>query len=221
MHRRGKLAVGGGILALGAAAFFTGQLGVLARLFGDPQYLQETVQTHGLLGAALLVALHVVQILIAVIPAQAIGVTYGLIYGVFWGTLFGMVGSAIGTVLAVLIAKRYGREFVESLVGERRFETYETVAESGDVYLFAFLMVLPVIPDDVVVYLAGLTKIRTRRLILWLVPARLPGLLSLTWFGEGVADANYALVAGLAVLMVGVSAWVVWKRDRLLGTADD
>lgn len=216
MQRWGKLAVVAGLLTVAGLAFLTGYLEVLVRLFGDPQYLQETVRSHGPLGAALLVTLHVIQILVAVIPAQAIGVTYGLIYGVFWGTVFGMVGSAIGTVLALLIAKRYGRDVVESIVGERRFETYESVTESADVYLFVFLMVLPVIPDDVVVYLAGLTNIRTRRLVLWLVPARLPGLLSLTWFGEGIADANYALVAGLLLLMTVVSAWVIWKRDELL-----
>lgn len=208
----------GGVLV---AAYLLGYLDGLLRLFGDPEYIQTLVEPYGAFGVFILLALQLLNIVVAPIPGQGIGVAYGLLYGVFWGTLFGMIGTTIGTVLAVLISKRYGRPAVESLVSEEQFKRYESITESADVYPYVILIVLPVIPDDAIAYLAGLSTIRTRRLVIWLSAARFPGMLVLTWFGDGIATANYLVIGGLLVVVTVVSLWVVWKRQWLIDTLSD
>jgi len=195
---------------------FTGYLEILIQLFTSPDYLEQTIEPYESYGVFILLGLQILQIVFAPIPGQAIGVTYGVMYGVYWGTFFGMIGTTIGTIIPILISKRYGKPIVKSMIGEQKFEKYEELTKSTDVYPFVILIILPVIPDDAIAYLAGLSSISTRRLIIWLAVARFPGMLALTWFGEGLATANYFLMLVLTVLITIVSMWVVWKRKWIL-----
>lgn len=221
------LRVGVGVLVTAVAvvavvaAYLGGYLDGLLRLFGDPEYIRTLVEPYGTLGVFILLALQLLNIVVAPIPGQGIGVAYGLVYGVFWGTVFGMIGTTVGTVIAVLISKRYGRPAVESIVGEEQFQRYESITESVDVWPYVILIVLPVIPDDAIAYLAGLSTVRTRKLIVWLSAARFPGMLALTWFGDGIATANYLVMGGLVVVITAVSIWVVWKRRWIIDTLSD
>lgn len=220
MDNQKLLLVLGGLVTVGllAAAYLLGYLDGLLRLFSDPEYIQTLVEPYGAFGVFVLLALQLLNIIVAPIPGQGIGVAYGLLYGVLWGTVFGMIGTTIGTIVAVLISKRYGRPAVEAVVSEEQFQRYETITESVDVYPYVILIILPVIPDDAIAYLAGLSTIRTRRLIIWLSVARFPGMLALTWFGDGIATANYLVIGGLLVVVTIVSVWVVWKRTWIINT---
>lgn len=209
------------LVAAGMWLYESGYLEVLVRLFGDPEYIQQTVEPYHELGVLMLLALQILNIVFAPIPGQAIGVAYGLVYGVWWGTLFGMIGTTMGTIIAILVAKRYGQPVVVRVIGEERFQKYNKIIESTDVWPFVILIVLPVIPDDAIAYLAGLTTIRTRRLIIWLAIARFPGMLSLTWFGEGVATADYYLLGGLTLVITLVSLWVIWRREWIIQTLSE
>lgn len=224
MDRAAVYKISGGVGAVAVAAValhYTGQLDHLLRLFGDPQYLVATAEGYQELGVFVLLGAQLLNIVFAPIPGQAIGVAYGILYGVYWGTFFGMIGTTVGTAIAVVVAKIYGRPIVVSIIGEQRFRKYEEITESADVWPFVILIVLPVIPDDAIAYLAGLTTIRTRRLVIWLSIARFPGMLSLTWFGGGVAAGDWVLLAALTAVITVVSIWVVWKREWIMDTLGD
>lgn len=209
------------LAALTVISYHTGHLEILIRLFTDPEYLQAAIEPYERLGVFILLGLQILQIIFAPIPGQAIGVTYGLMYGVYWGTFFGMIGTTIGTIVPILISKKYGKPVVKSMIGEEKLKKYEKITESTDVYPFVILIILPVIPDDAIAYLAGLSSISTRRLIIWLAIARFPGMLALTWFGEGLATANYSLMAIITVAVTLVSLWVIWKRNWILEELSD
>lgn len=219
MSDRRKLIAAVTLLTGGAVAvYLTGYLDPLIRLFGDPEYIREIAEPYGVFGVFILLGLQLLNIIFAPIPGQGIGIAYGLMYGVFWGTLFGMIGTTIGTAIAVLVSKWYGRPAVKTLIGEERFRRYESITESVDVYPFVILIILPVIPDDAIAYLAGLSAVKTRRLIIWLAAARFPGMLALTWFGDGLATADYVLMGGIVVVVTVVSIWVIWKRNWIIDT---
>lgn len=207
-----------GLLGLIGVLHVTGYLGILVRLFADPQYLVETARGYDGAAILFLYALQFTNILVAPLPGQAIGVAYGIMYGIYWGTVIGMIGTAIGSTIGILIAKRWGRPIIKSLIGEKRFERYEELTESADVYPFVVLMILPVFPDDVVNLMGGLTTIDTKRLIVWLVAARFPGMFTLIWFGDSVASADYVLSAVLGVVVGIVSIWVIWKWNWIMET---
>lgn len=205
-----------GVLLSALILYYLGYFESLLRLFGDVEYIRELVEPYETFGVFILLGLQLINIIVAPIPGQALGVAYGLIYGVWWGTLFGMIGTTVGTAIAVLIGKKYGRSFVKSLIGEERFRKYEEVTDSTDVYPFMILIILPVIPDDAIAYLAGLTTIDTRRLIVYLSLARIPGMVSLTWFGDGIATANYLHLGFISAVVIVVSVLVVWKRKEII-----
>ena len=206
------------ISLIGIFLYFSGYFDAIYQLFGDVEYIQSLVEGRGVYGLFMLLALQLVILVIAPIPGHAIGVAYGLIYGVYWGTLFGLIGTTIGTIIAVLISKKYGKPLVESVVGEEKMDKYEDVTDSTDIYPFVILIIFPLIPGDIIPYLAGLTNIKTKRIIIWLSIARIPGLVSLTWFGESLATANYTIMLLLVAIIILVSALAYWKKQKIINS---
>lgn len=217
MEKTTKLAAVLASLFAGALVLhFTGYLDLLLQLFGDPQYLKETLEPYGFYAAFVLIGLLLVNNILWVIPGHGLGVACGLMYGVYWGTFVCMIGTTLSTLLAVFISKRYGRPAVKSVIGKEKLEEYEHFTEATDVWPFIILILLPVVPDDATVYLAGLTDFSIKRLVIVLSLARLPGVITLTWFGEGVATADYTVISIISVFILLVSVGAIWKRKHIM-----
>lgn len=204
------------ILAIILALNHTGYLNNIIRLFGDPQYLREFLEPYGIYAAFILIALLLLNNILWIIPGHALGVGGGLIFGPILGIFIVMIGTTLSTLIAVLISKKWGRPAVKSMVGEKKLEKYDHFTKSTDVWPFIIMIILPVIPDDATVYLAGLTNLSTKKLVIVLSLARLPGVISLVWFGEGVASANYPLMIAIAIIILIFSAAAIWKKDEIM-----
>lgn len=203
-----------GILLL--LTYYQEQSQFFIQLFFDPELLEEYSSQYGRFAVFILLGLQIFQIVFAIIPGQAIGVAYGGIYGVYWGTLFGMIGTTIGTIIPILISKRYGRPVVQKFIGKNKMNKYDGITNTTGVYPYVILIFLPVIPDDAICYLAGLSKIKTIKLIIALSLARFPGMISLTLFGNSVAEAQWTLVIGLTIFIIIVSLLVIWKHNYII-----
>lgn len=80
---------------------------------------------------------------------------------------------------------------------------------SGPTVLF-LIYLLTAFPDEVISFVAGLTKIPIRVLLIVSIAGKLPGYLLLSFAGEGLAegDANPYVVSALGIL-------AIWKRRWL------
>lgn len=101
------------------------------------------------------------------------------------------------------------------MVGEERFEKYEEISSSRDIYPFIILTLVPVVPDDALVYLAGITDMSKTKIIVSLCLARLPGIIVLVAFGEGVATSNSSLITISSIVIASTVLLSVWKKDKL------
>ena len=81
-------------------------------------------------------------------------------------------------------------------------------------YFFAIFL-LPVLPDDVVCYIAGLSKIPIRTLMLISLVGRLPGYLVAAFVNAGLAESNYTLVIVVSFLFVLLSVVGYVKRKDI------
>jgi uncharacterized membrane protein YdjX (TVP38/TMEM64 family) len=83
------------------------------------------------------------------------------------------------------------------------------------VFVFFLMALLPFFPDDLICFIAGLTKIRIRTLIIITFLGRLPTNIIYAFAGEGIANKNFNVV--VIVMAVGLVcaglAW--WKRDAI------
>lgn len=178
-------------------------------LLYDVESLRNFIRSFGVLAPLVLIGLQASQVLVAPIPGPVVGAAAGYAFGVFRGTVYGFIGLAIGSSIAILSAKRYGRPFVEDVLAEETMDRFDYVADEHGFLPFFLLFLLPGFPDDAICFIAGLTEIDTKKLLLMASFGRLPGLLSLTVFGNSLALGNLKVMAvtGLIVILVSTAAW--------------
>lgn len=189
--------------------------GPLTSLLSNRDRLVETVQSFGAFAPLLYILLQILQAVIAPIPGQLVGSVGGFIFG-FWGIIWTLIGSVVGSYLVFRIARRFGRPLLERIFKKSVVDKFDFIinAKSAAFILFAIFL-LPGFPDDVVCYIAGLTKVPIKRLVLLFTLGRFPAVVMTNYLGAGLGD-NMALVAIIAVVSVLIFGIVVWQRERIM-----
>lgn len=185
-------------------------------LFYNAEELRDFIQGFGVLAPLVLIALQVLQVLVAPIPGQVLGIAAGYSFGVFWGTFFAMIGAGLGSFVAIFLAKRYGRPAAEYFVKEESMDRFDDLTAEYGFMPFFLLFLLPGFPDDTVCFIAGLTKLDMKRLVVYATIGRFPGMLALTLTGDSLALSKTKMFIILAVVVFIVSGVSVLERQRIL-----
>lgn len=133
------------------------------------------VGQFGLWAPLVYMGLFALQILIAPMPGQFMGVMSGYIFGIFLGSLYSIIALAIGAGLAMVIARHFGRPLLERFVAPEQLQLWERKLYMRSPVNWGLLFVFPV--PDFVFYLAGLSSIPLIRLIPSIIVGRSIGLI--------------------------------------------
>lgn len=180
-----------GMILVSALLFMGYRLGI----FGSPEKLRSFLLNFGLWAPAVFVFIQAVQVVVPILPGS-VGCVAGVIaFGPGMGFVYNYIGICAGSVIAFLLARKYGRAFVQAVTNEKQFAKYENWLEKGNKFdwLFGIAIFLPVAPDDLLCYLAGLTKMKLRRFI-WIILLGKP--LALWLYSMGVTSILTWLLAG-------------------------
>lgn len=96
----------------------------------------------------------------------AIGCLAGV---VIWGPVGGFVlnycGIVLGSMGAFFLARKFGQPLVERISSEKVYNKYISWLEKGEKFdkCFAAAIFFPVVPDDFLCYLAGITRISFKK----------------------------------------------------------
>lgn len=203
-----------GLFGLGVAI----GLGGTAAL--DPVRVRSWVAGFGVLAPLVMVALQAVQVVVAPIPGQVLGLVAGYLFGPSLGTLYSLAGATIGSVVVFVVTRRLGRPFVVDVVDPETLARFDDLStRRGAVVLFVVFLV-PGLPDDLVCFVAGLTPLRIRTLTAVSVVGRLPGYFLVALAGADLATAAYLDAAVILALLVAVSLVVYAYRDRVDAAID-
>ena len=189
--------------------------GPLMNLLTNREKLIEAVNSWGLFAPLLYIALQVVQTVVAPIPGQIVGSIGGFIFGI-WGILWTSIGTLIGCWIVFKLARRFGRPFLEKVFKPKTIEKFDFIINAKSASLVLFLIfLLPGFPDDLICYMAGLTKLSIRRLMLLVILGRFPVIVLTNYSGAevGTNDAAVLIVAVVAVIILGIG---IWQRERIM-----
>lgn len=184
-------------------------------LFSNPDRVEAMVKDAGPWGPLIFMLMQIAQVFIAPIPGQVTGFIGGYLFGTAFGTLYSMIGAAIGLTLIFVLVRKLGRPFVEYFVDKKMLDKFDYIARNQGVFVLFLIFLLPAFPDDIICFIAGLTKIPIRTLIVISLLGRFPGYLVLSFAGSGTADGNMQLVIGLVAVLLVASALAFWQRARL------
>lgn len=152
-----------GILACGAFVVY----GLREGLFTSQEAMTQFLAGFGIWGPLVFVAVQAVQVVVPILPGGVSCLVGVLLFGPVWGFVYNYVGICIGSALAFLIARRLGMAAVERAAGNQKIGKYLKWMENGSFdRLFAFAIFFPAAPDDLLCYLAGVTRMRFGKFLL-------------------------------------------------------
>ena len=179
-----------GFLAIGAFVAYGFSLGI----FASSNAFSAYILSLGVVAPLVFTLIQAVQVIIPILPGS-IGCVAGVFaFGPILGLLYSYIGISLGSICVFLISKKYGLAVVKKLVSPKKIEKYLDWLGKGKKFdtFFTLAILFPLAPDDILCYVAGMTKMKLKKfsLIIFLCkpPAialyslALTGMVSLTGF---------------------------------------
>ncbi|MGV8839560.1 MAG: TVP38/TMEM64 family protein [Bauldia sp.] len=186
-------------------------------MLGDPEGIAAIVDRAGAWGPVLFIAIQALQVIAAPVPGQVTGLASGYLFGPWLGTLYCAIGGTIGCTVVFVLSRRLGRPFVEAFVSQRALQRFDYLADSGGAVVLLLIFLVPIFPDDIISYIAGLTRVPIHRLVLVALFGRLPGYFLFAFAGERAAAADTTILIAIGVVTLVLFGLLYWQRHRVEG----
>lgn len=183
-------------------------------VFSSVEAMRELVSHFGAWTPGAFFLAQAAQVVLAPIPGGITVVVGTLLFGVWGGLALSVAGAVVGSAVLFVVVRRWGRPLAVRIVGEGNFGRYAGAFDEKGALLFV-VMLVPFMPDDVVVALAGLSAVSLRRFVVLVAIGRTPSwlLTALVTADLATRSATAWAAAGLAVL--ATIALMVLYRKRL------
>ena len=182
----------------------------LVRFFQNPEQIKQLVNDAGPWGPIVFIAVQFLQILIAPIPGQAVGFIAGALFGPWLGLLYSMIGAVLGFTTVFILAKMLGRPFVERFVKKEDLKKFDKLTKNTGPLVLFLIFLLPGFTDDAICYLAGLSSLPIRTLVLVSIAGRFPGYLATSFLGAGIGGGSVKIIVAVLIVvgLAGIIAYV-------------
>ena len=150
-----------GLLMMSAFAVYGIRLGI----FASSDTFSSYILSLGIAAPLIFILVQGIQVIIPILPG-AVGCVVGVIaFGPVFGLLYSYIGICAGSIGAFLISRRYGLPVVRKFINHRKLDKYMGWLDKGNKFekFFAMAILFPVAPDDLLCFLAGLTKMKLKK----------------------------------------------------------
>lgn len=181
----------------------------------SPTVFRAWVEGYGAWAPAVFFLAQVAQVVAAPIPGSIFPPVGAVAFGPPVALALSLAGSVTGSALVFAAGRRWGRPMAVRLVGAESLERYAGIAAGqGGLWLFAVYL-LPLLPDDAVSAVAGLSEISLRRFVAMNVLGRLPGTVLAVYAASALLDQPAWVWLAGGALAVGALALAASYRSRL------
>lgn len=206
------------ILFLAAIVFLTVKYGpTLTKEMSNPDEFRSLILSYGPYSVFVFMFFQIIQVIIAAIPGEVVQIAGGYIFGTFFGTLYSSLGILIGASIVFFLARLLGFPLVKAFVPESKIEKFNFIINSdrSEIAMFV-LFLIPGIPKDLLVYIAGLTPIKPLRFFTIFVVGRFPALLASSYVGANLHQKNYTGVIIVSVIACVLFVVGLLKKDAIM-----
>lgn len=220
VHIKRWILIVAGVLATGAVFVFWNDINAALNSI-DQESVRLLVIQAGPAGPVAIVALMTLAIVASPIPSAPIALAAGLVYGHLWGTVLVVVGAELGAIAAFAMARYFGREQVERLLGSR---TQNRLLGSQNALMATVFVsrLLPFVSFDVISYLAGLSQIAFWRFGVATLAGIVPASFVLTHLGATAlaGQGNIGFWISLALGAAGLLTAALWQSRTAEGSGN-
>lgn len=181
--------------------------------FSSMEAVATSMREVGAGGMVILFVLFVLQVFLAFIPGQALMVACGYLYGFWGGFLLSWFSLVIGGELAYLLARKYGRPFAERWIAPDVLSRWDRAAQGQGVSFFTVTLVMPLVPNDAMCYVAGLGTITHRRFAIANLLGR--GMACVLTSAAGTLGGSFPWQGWAVLIALFLLIGVVWHFAKL------
>lgn len=142
--------------------------GYIQGYFASKQTFGAYIDSFGAAAPVIFVLFQAIQVVIPILPGF-IGCAAGAgVFGPVAGFFYNYTGICAGSIIAFILARRFGVQLVKKMVSEEKYNKYADKVDNSKGFVIVFLLtiLLPLGPDDVFCYLAGLTSMGFKKFCL-------------------------------------------------------
>lgn len=183
------------------------------KVFSDFGLIRDKIKSYKSLSFIAFILLQIIQVVVFVLPGDAVNMVGGFIFGIYLGSILSIVGVVLGSILAFFIARWLGYGFVSKFIKPQKLEkiTHLLDTNAGTLSLFVICN-LPFVPKDILMYCAGLTPVKPTRVLTIYCLSRIPGIIIWTSVGAQVYNQNVlGLIITFAILAVFLGVILLLK----------
>jgi len=190
------------------------------RKLADPAVRAEFkawVTSLGVWGYLVMIAIQIVQIVIAFIPGEVVELLAGVMYGGFGGLLVCLIGCVTASSGIFLLSKKFGSKFTQRFYTKENLEKYSYLRDARKLELVVFvLFLLPGTPKDMLTYVAGTTPIRLLQFIAISTFARIPSIVSSTFIGSSLLHNNWPVTIMIFSVTAVLGVLGIIYKDKII-----
>jgi len=153
------------------------------------------------------------QILLAPVPGNFMGLMGGYLFGAALGTLYSVAGLTVGAGLAMLIARRFGRPLLERFFSPARLAHWEKKLRVRSPVTWWLIFFFPV--PDLAFYAAGLTSAPLRLLLAAVLTGRGLSLFLANFFGSWTTRLSPEWLMVRWTLVAVMALLIYWQQRRI------
>lgn len=188
----------------------------MIRFAENPEVFQKWVDSYGIWSRIIFLGMVILQVLVAMIPGEAIELAAGYAFGVIEGTILSLIGIVLGSWIIFWLVRKFGVKMVEVFFSKKSISEVGFLKNTKKTKVLAFLlMLIPGTPKDFLSYFAGLTNLTLKQWLLIVVVARTPSVLTSTVTGAAAGEERYILAVIMLVLTGVISAAGIIYYRRL------
>lgn len=123
----------------------------------DEKSLQNYLARTGVWMPVTYIVLQYLQVVILPIPGIVSTAAGVALFGAFFTTIYSLIGIILGSLTAFFIGRKYGATAVSWLIGKETLKTWQKKLRGKDNFFLACAFLLPLFPDDILCFVAGLS----------------------------------------------------------------
>lgn len=175
-------------------------------IFASPDAFRQWVGQFGVWAPSIYLLMVAAQVIISPIPGNIFPPVGAAAFGPGVALALLMGGMLLGSTVVFLLARHWGRPLATRLVGQATLDRYADVAIANGGFWLFLVFLLPLLPDDAVCVVAGLSRLSLRRFLTLSLIGRLPG-------------AALSVYASSQLLAAPIWAWLTAGIGLLVGAA--
>lgn len=220
MNSKTKKIIYGSIIAILILAITLTSIPLIKQMM-SPEFqtwLQTFVSNAGFGGVLALLAIQMLQIIVAFIPGEPVELVAGAMYGTIGGLIVCLTGILISSIAVFTIVKRVGELKLAKSKLYPKIMQYSFLQKEEKLLALVFILYLiPGTPKDMLVYICALTPIKLRTFLTISTIARIPSIISSTMAGAAFSSGNLTLTL-LIFAVTGVLGLLgIWYHNKRFG----